>query len=125
MVYVHYIKLKFYVWSKKKREYFSNIVKLLVLECHYHAGNILPAKKDTSMMCFIDCESFFSFTKNAWIRDSAVPLIVPAMTARCKMFQVAKINELVQGSFGSMKDMKHGNMLVKLCEMHKSEINHA
>ena len=59
---------------------------------------------EDSVLCIIDSESFFSFTKNTWIGDLDISFHITNNDTG--FYDVIDINKLVKGSSGSMPTTK-------------------
>ena len=74
---------------------------------------------EAGMMCTIDCDTFYSFTRNTWIRDSGASCHIT--NDDTSLYNITKINELIQGSYGIMPAMKKGKLCIKVCQGNRIE----
>ena len=72
-------------------------------------GNLLPSKHEASMMCTIYRQSFYTFTKNAWIGNLVASCHITKNNAG--FYDVTDINELVEGSSDSISATKKVNFV--------------
>ena len=56
------------------------------------------------MMCTIDDDSCYTFTKNTWIGNTGISYHI--INNDTGMFDTKQINESIQGSLGKIKDTK-------------------
>ena len=74
------------------------------------------------MLCTIDGDTFYLFTKSTWIGDSgALYHITNNVTG---LFDITDIDELIQGSSRNMPAMKKGKLWVKLQQVNGTEQVH-
>ena len=73
------------------------------------------------MMCTVDGDTFL-FTMNTWIRDSAASC--PITNDDTGLYDVANINESIQGSYSIMPAMKKGKLQVKVCQVNRNKWVH-
>ena len=62
---------------------------------------------EAGMICTIDGNTFFSFTKNTWIGDSGVSCHT---NDKKGMYDIIDIDESIQGSYGIMSATKKGKL---------------
>ena len=74
------------------------------------------------MMCTIDCETFFLFTKNTWIRDSGASCHIT--NDDIGLYDIMDIDESNQESSGIMPATKKGNLHVKVHQVNRIEWVH-
>ena len=67
---------------------------------------------EAAMMCIINGDTFFLFTKNTWIGDSGVQCHITNNDTGA--FDIIDINMLIQGSSSTMPAMKKGNLNVNI-----------
>ena len=72
-----------------------------------------PSK--AGMMCTIDGDTFFSFTKNTWIRDLGASCHITNNDTG--LYDVTDINNSIQGSSSIMPAAKKGKLRVKACQV--------
>ena len=74
------------------------------------------------MMCTIDGNTFFSFMKNTWIRDSGASCHIT--NDNKGMYDVININESIQGSSGITPASKKGKLQVMVHQVNGEEQVH-
>ena len=74
------------------------------------------------MMCTIDDDTFFSFTKNTWIGDSGVSCHIT--NNNTGLYDITNIDESIQGSSGIMPATKMGKLQVKVLQVNGTEWIH-
>ena len=79
--------------SKKKKVWFAEDVK---------------QPSEAGMMCTIDSDTFFSFTKNTWIGDSGASCHITNNDTG--LYDITDINKSIQGSSSIMPVMKKGKL---------------
>ena len=67
---------------------------------------------EAGMICTIDGDTFFSFTKNAWIGDYGASCHI--MYDDISLLNVININKLIQGSCGIMPATKKDKLCVNV-----------
>ena len=85
------------------------------------AGNIKKPMK-AGMLCTIDGETFHSFMKNMLISDSGV--LCHIANNNTTLYNIANINELVQGSLDNMSITMKGKLHVKVHQVDVTELVH-
>ena len=73
---------------------------------------LLPTSQETGVMCTINEESFFAFTKCMWIRDSGASCYIT--NNDIEMYDITIINESVQVIPGNMKTTKKDKLCIKV-----------
>ena len=79
-----------------------------------------PSEAD--MMCNIDGDTFFLFTKNTWIGDSGA--LCHIMNNDTGLFEIINISKLIQRSSGIMPAMKKGKLYVNVQQVNGTEWFH-
>ena len=74
------------------------------------------------MMCTIDGDTFYSFTRNTWIRDSGTSCHI--INDDTGLFEVTDINELIQGSSSIMPTTNKGKVCFHVCQVNRTEQVH-
>ena len=67
---------------------------------------------EAGMMCTIDGDRFYSFTKNTWIRDSGASYHITNNDTG--MYDITNINESIQGNSSIMPAMKKDKLHVNV-----------
>ena len=74
---------------------------------------------EAGMMCTIDVDTFYLFTKNTWIGDSGVPChITDNYTG---LYDLIDIDEFIQGSSSIISTAKKGKLWVKVHQVNRTE----
>ena len=74
---------------------------------------------EAGMTCIIDGEIFHRFIKNTRIGDSITWYHVTIFNIG--LFNVTKIKESIQGSYGSVWAIKRGKLYINVCQMDGTE----
>ena len=77
---------------------------------------------EAGVMCSINGDTFFSFTKNSWIGDSGA--LFHIMNDDTSLFNVIDINELIQGSSRNKPATKKGKLCVNIQQVDETECVH-
>ena len=93
--------------QEKEKVSFAADVKLII----QHAAP-LPTTQEMGMLCTIDGDSFYTFTKNVWIDDSGAFCYI--VNNDISMFDVEAINKSVQGSSSNKMAMKKGKIYARV-----------
>ena len=79
-----------------------------------------PSK--AGMMCTIDGDTFFSFTKNTWIRDSGASCHIT--NDNTGLYDITDIDKSIQGSSSIIPATKKGKLQVNVCQIYGTEQVH-
>ena len=74
------------------------------------------------MMCTIDGDTFFLFTKNTWFGYSGASCHIT--NDDTDLYDITDINESIQGSSSIMPATKKGKLQVKVCQVDGTEQVH-
>ena len=77
---------------------------------------------ETHMMCTINGNTFFLFTKNTWIRDLGASCHIT--NDDTGLYDIINIIESIKGSSGIMPAMKKGKLQVMVCQVNGEEQSH-
>ena len=77
----------------------------------------MPMK--AGMLCTINGETFYSFTKNIWVGDSGTSFHISNNDTG--LFDVTEVNKFVEGSLGNMPATKKGMLHRKVCQVDGTE----
>ena len=69
--------------------------------------------REVGMLCTIGRETFHSFTKNTWI--SVFGTLCHITNKDTGLYNLTKINKMVEGSSSTMSTTKKENLYVKVC----------
>ena len=85
-------------------------------------ADLLPSMHEASIMCIINGQSSYIFTKNTWIGDLGALCHITNDDKR--LYDVTNINELVKGSMGIVSATRKGKFSVKVRQVNGSEKLH-
>ena len=77
---------------------------------------------EAGMMCTINSDIFYSFTRNTWIRDSGASFHIN--NSDTSINDVIDINKLIQGSSDVMPATKKGKLCINVCQVDGPELVH-
>ena len=77
---------------------------------------------DAGMLCAIGIETVHSIMNKTWIGDLGASCHILQNDTR--VYDVANINESVQGSSGNISATKTGKLCIKVCQDDGSELEH-
>ena len=77
---------------------------------------------EAGKLCTIDGDTFYLFTKSTWIGDSGA--LCHIMNDDVGLFNVIKINKLIQGSYRNMPAMMKGKLCINIRQVNGTEWAH-